>query len=127
MPEVSECEKCNGHGERILALELESKWMQSALDEIRQHTQEVAECAKQLVTVAHETATMAEAVKRAFLEIAEERLERKAETKQLREHLDPIRLGWSGVNETSGWVKAGVLGLFALVVTIAIAAALHIK
>jgi len=103
------------HGERLSKLEADSEWMKGALDEIRLHTKEVAGYAHQLVRVAHETATMSDAVNRAFVEIERERNERKEDSKEIRQEIAPVLKNWEGVLETSKWVKAGVIGVFAMI------------
>ena len=115
MNEVKPCGNCQDHGVRLVALETDTKWMKGTLDEIRQHTKEVAEYAQQLVKVAHETATMSEAVSRAFEEIHREREERRIEYGKIVDDIAPVIRGWDGVVETSRWTKAGVVGIIGLV------------
>lgn len=109
------CENCQDHGLRITKLETDAEWMKEALDEIRTHTREVAGYAQQLVEVAHKTATMSDAVGRAFEEIEKERKERIENCKAMQQEVFPIIKGWEGVQETSRWVKTASIAVVGLV------------
>lgn len=110
-----------------MKLETDSQWMKESLDEIRLYSKEIAGYAHQLVDLSRQTAAVSDAMGRAFHEIEKERAERKEEIKQVWTDISPVLKGWDGVAETSRWVKAGVIGVFALVFISVLIIVLHLQ